>query len=133
MESYGIPKSTMWKIHSLHDGMKAEVIVDGQVALEFEVRNRLRQGCVLAPTLFIVHFNLVIGQWRERCVELELMYCGVGVNVLYKCGGKLVGERTRKPFIARVLELQFADNLAAVGMSKKSTMYGEYSTYMYTE
>ena len=44
-----------------------------------------------------------------------------------------MGERTRKPFIARVPELQFADNLAAVGMSKKSTMYGEYSTYMYTE
>ena len=73
-------------------------------------------------------FHCSLGDWT---VEREMR--GVGVNVLYKCGGKLVGERTRKPFIARVLELQFADNLAAVGMSKKSTMYGEYSTYMYTK
>ena len=35
-------------------------------------------------------------------------------NVSYKCGGKLVGERIRKPFTARVLELQFADDLDAV-------------------
>ena len=75
LESYSVPESLIRMIRSLHDVMKAEVTVDGQVALEFEVRNRLRQGCVLAPTLFIVHFNLVIGQWRERCVELELMYC----------------------------------------------------------
>ena len=49
-------------IRSLHGGMKAEVTVDGQVALEFEVRNVLRQGCVPAPTLFNLSFNLVIGQ-----------------------------------------------------------------------
>ena len=93
--------------------MKAEVTMDGQVALEFEVRNRLRQGCVLAQMLFNLYFNLVIGQWRERCME-------IGVNVLYKCGGKLVGERMRKPFIPRVSKLQFADDLAAVGTSRKS-------------
>ena len=43
-----------------------------------------------------------------------------GVSVLYKCGGKLVGERTRRPFIARVSKLQFADDLAAVGTSRES-------------
>ena len=93
--------------------MKAEVTMDGQVALEFEVRNGLRQGCVLAQMLFNLYFNSVIGQWRERCME-------IGVNVLYKCGGKLVGERMRKPFIPRVSKLQFADDLAAVGTSRKS-------------
>ena len=89
----------------------AEVTVDGQVAPEFEVRNGLRQGCVLAPTLFNLYFNMVIGQWRERCMDF-------GVSVLYKCGGRLVGERTRRPFITRVSELQFADDLAAVGTSE---------------
>ena len=48
--------------------------VDGQVAL---VHIGLRQGCVL--------FNLVIVHGREKCMEF-------GVNILYKCGGKLVGE-----------------------------------------
>jgi len=113
LECYSIPESMLQMIHSLHDGMKAEVTVDGQVALEFEVRNRLRQGCVLAQMLFNLYFNLVIEQWRERCMEF-------GVNVFYKCGRKLVGERTRKPFIPRVSKLQLADDLAAVGMSGKS-------------
>ena len=113
LESYGIPESMLQMIRSLHDGMKAEVTVDGQVAPEFEVRNGLRQGCVLAPTLFNLYFNLVFGQWRERCMEF-------GVSVLYKCGGKLVGERTRKPFIARVSELQIPDDVAAVGTSRDS-------------
>ncbi len=52
LESYGILEPMLQLICSLHDGMKAEVTVDGQVAPEFEVRNGLRQGCVLAPTLF---------------------------------------------------------------------------------
>ncbi len=37
-----------------------------------------------------------------------------GVDVLYKCGGKLVGERKRRPCKERVTELQFAGDLATV-------------------
>ena len=62
LECYTIPESILRMIHSLHGGMKAEVTVDGQVALEFVVCNVLRQGCVPAPTLFNLSFNLVIGQ-----------------------------------------------------------------------
>ena len=29
LESYGVPEAMMWMIRSLHDGMKAEVTVDG--------------------------------------------------------------------------------------------------------
>ena len=46
-----------------------------------------------------------------------------GVSVLYKCGGKLVGERTRRPFIATVSELQFADELARVRESMESAAH----------
>ena len=74
LESYGVPEAMMRMIHCLHDGMKAEVTVDGQVAPEFEVRNGLRQGCVLASTLFNLYFNLVIGQWRDAW-SLESMSC----------------------------------------------------------
>ena len=70
---------------SLHDGIKAEVTVDGQVAPDFEVRNDLRQGCVIAPTLFNLYFGLFIEQWRVKCSEF-------GVESFYKIGGKLVGQ-----------------------------------------
>ncbi len=36
----------------------------------------------------------------------------------YKCGGKLVGERTRRLDKMTVTELQFADDLAAVSTTR---------------
>lgn len=84
---------------------------DGQTAPEFDVCNGLRQGCVIAPNLFNLYFNVVINQWREKCSD-------VGVDILYKCGGKLVGERTRRPCHLRISELLFADDAVAVGANR---------------
>ncbi len=59
-------------IQSLHEGMKAEVTVDGSVTPvyvtpEIEVQNSLRQGCTIAPTLFNLYFPLAI----ESCALLS--------------------------------------------------------------
>ena len=75
-----------------HDGMKAEVTVGGATTPEIQVTNGLMQGCTIAPTLFNLFFNLVIEQWHKRCQRF-------GVEILYKCKGKLVGERTRRPLM----------------------------------
>ena len=112
LEKYSIPPVMVKLIQSLHEGMKAEVHVNGNITPEIEVRNGLRQGCTIAPTLFNLYFNLVVSCWRERCQSC-------GVNILYKCGGKLVGERTTRPSTLRVTELQFADDAAAVGTSRE--------------
>ena len=92
--------------------MKAEVQVNGNTTPEFEVKNGLRQGCTIVPTLFNLYFNLVVSCWRERCQSC-------GVDILYKCGGKLIGERTTRPSVLEVTELQFADDAAAVGISRE--------------
>ena len=113
LKKYGVPHSMLTVIRSLHDGMQAEVTVNGQVAPKFEVCNGLRQGCVIAPTLFNLYFTLVMEQWRGKCSEF-------GVDVLYKCGEKLVGERTRRPSHIRVTELLFADDAVAVGSGRGS-------------
>ncbi len=98
LRKYGVPPTVVSLLRSLHQGMKAEVTMDEQVAPEFEVCNGLRQGCVIAPALFNLYFNLVISQWREKCRDF-------GVDILYKCGGKLIGERTRRPCCIKVSEL----------------------------
>ena len=92
LEKYGIPPLFVRLIQSLHDGMKVEVSVDGATTPVIEVNNGLRQGCTTAPSLFNLYFNLVIEQWRRRRQPF-------GTEVLYKCGGKLVGERTRRPLL----------------------------------
>ena len=109
LKKYGFPSTLVSIIRSLHDGTTAEVTVGGSTTPEIQVTNGLRQGCTIAPTLF----NLfVIGQWRKRCQPF-------GVEILYKCGGKLVGERTRRPLTTTATELQFADDAAFVGSSRE--------------
>ena len=90
LHKYGIPPHLIQLIQSLHEGMKAEVAVGGTICPVIEVNNGLRQGCTIAPSLFNLYFNLVVGAWRSRCQS-------IGVDVLYKFGGKLVGEWMRRP------------------------------------
>ena len=112
LTKYGVPPVLVNIIKSMHEGMKAEVTIDGQVTPEFEVNNGLRQGCTIAPTLFNLYFIMVIACWRERCQSL-------GVDILYKCGGKLIRERTRRPNNTTVNELLFADDTAVVSTTRE--------------
>ena len=84
-------------IRSLHDGMSATVTVGGGRSEPFSVRNGLRQGCTIAPTLFILY----------RCQA-------AGVEVQFKLGGRLVGERTKRPSSFVLSECLFADDAALV-------------------
>jgi hypothetical protein len=91
---------------------KAEVRVDSATTESFEVKNGLRQGCTLAPSLFNLYFGAMVAGWRSRYAD--------GVSVLYKLGRKLVGDRTAKvrPNEVKVTETQFADAAALYSTSR---------------
>jgi len=112
LSKYGVPEKLISLIRSFHDDMQAEISVGDNVA-QVVVSNGLRQGCVLAPTLFVLFFNMVIQCWRDRCQ-------GLGIKLLYKCGGKLVGERTRTPLESWLTEMCFADDVAIMAPTKNS-------------
>ena len=65
LEKYGIPPSLLNIICSLHNGIKAEVTVKGTFTPDFEVRSRLRQGCVIAPSLF--NFTATLSSQSANC------------------------------------------------------------------
>ena len=72
-------------VQSLHNGMLAEVTVNGQMAPEFEGQGRLCD---------IIYPVLCIGDrgWRERvCVE-QMLSTSMGGR---RGGGELVDKRTR--------------------------------------
>ena len=110
-----MPEKMLNVMKSFHEGMHAEVRVGSTVTDRFEVRNGLRQGCTLAPTLFNIYFSAMVADWRNRS-------SGAGVSVLYKHGRKLVGDRTAKSRLSemRVIESQFADDVALYATSRDS-------------
>ena len=63
LAKYGVPDVMIELLRSLHDGMSATVTVGGGRSEPFLVQNGLRQGCTIAPTLFILYFGLVIDSW----------------------------------------------------------------------
>ena len=78
LQKYGVPDMTVDLVRGLHEHVEATVSVAGESA-QIQVSNGLRQGCVLALTLFLLYFNMVMLCWRARCASL-------GVKLLYKCG-----------------------------------------------
>ena len=107
LERCGVPPMMLKIVKSFHEGMEAEVRVGAMLSDSFQVRNGLRQGCTLAPTLQHIYFSAVVKSWRDDCEE-------AGVDVLFKHGRKLVGDRTAKSrlSVTRVHESQIADDAA---------------------
>ena len=107
LKKLGVPPTMLSVIRSFHEGMVAKVRVNGELSEDILVKNGLRQGCTLAPMLFILYFSVVMSQWRSQCPE-------AGVNVRFKIGRKLVGDRTAKSRLSTVTatESQFADDAA---------------------
>ena len=54
---YGCPEKFTTMIEALHAGMMANVSVGGEISESFGVTNVVRQGCVLAPTLFSIFLS----------------------------------------------------------------------------
>ena len=52
LRKYGCPEKFTTMIEALHTGIMTNVRVGGEVSESFSVINEVKQGCVLAPTLF---------------------------------------------------------------------------------
>ena len=49
-------------IRQLHDGMLAQVFADDSLSEQFEVSIGVKQGCVIAPILFVLFFAEMLRQ-----------------------------------------------------------------------
>jgi len=67
LRKYGCPEKFTTMIEILHTGIIANVSVGGEVSVSFTVTTRVKQGCVLAPTLFSTRH----GGWRLHTVQTE--------------------------------------------------------------
>ncbi|VDM02878.1 unnamed protein product [Schistocephalus solidus] len=60
MPKFGCPKRFTKMVRQLHDGMTARDTDNGTVSEAFAVTNGVKQGCVLAPTLFSLMFSAML-------------------------------------------------------------------------
>nr|VZI30057.1 unnamed protein product [Spirometra erinaceieuropaei] len=108
MQKFGCPERFTQMVRQLHDGMMARVTDNGAVSKAFTVTNGVKQGCVLAPTLFSLMFSaMLMDAYRDE---------RPGIRIAYRTDGHLLNQR-RMHFQSRVStttvhELLFADDCA---------------------
>ena len=60
LEDIGCPPKLLSVISSFHNNMKGTVKYDGATSAPFEIHSGVKQGCVLAPTLFSIFFSMML-------------------------------------------------------------------------
>ena len=60
LQKVGCPPKLLGMITSFHDNMKGTVQYNGSSSDSFPISNGVKQGCVLAPTLFGIFFSLLL-------------------------------------------------------------------------
>ena len=108
----GIPPKMVKMIRCFHDGMKARLVI-GSEDEEFPVTNGVKQGCVLAPTLFSFIFSMMLlAAFKES---------DPGIQITYRTDGGIFNKQRLKAKTkvnkALVRDLLYADDCAIVAHS----------------
>ena len=110
LSKVGVPDKMKNVIISLHDGMKAQVAMDGTTSEPFNVTNGTKQGCVLAPLLFAIFFAVML--------KHAFPDSSYGIPLTYRYSGGLFNNQRMKAKtlikMTKVLDLLFADDCALV-------------------
>ena len=104
----GCPPKLQSMIESSRTNMKGTVQFNGSSSRPFDIRSGLKQGCVLAPTLFGIFFALLLRQAFGTSSE--------GICLLTRSDGRLfslgrLGAKT-KVSEALIRDMLFADDAA---------------------
>ena len=111
LETYGCQNDLVNLIREFHDGMTGSVSVGGEASESLKIGHGVKQGCVLAPTLFALYLTAVL-----ETMSLDLLS---GLYIRTRTDGKLYNlarlkscRRTREDCIR---ELLYADDSALLG------------------
>ena len=114
LSKLGCPPRFVQIIRSFHDGMFCRVIENGDASDPFPVSNGVKQGCVLAPTLFSLLF--------AQMLSAALSQTETGVTIRYRTAGDFFNLRRLKAYTkvtrATVWDFLFADDCALAAHSE---------------
>jgi hypothetical protein len=104
MSKFGCPEKFIQMVQQLHDGMMARVLNDGETSAAFPITNGVKQGCVLAPTLFSMVLSATLTDAFQDCTE--------GIGLKFRTDGSLFNLR-RLRAVTKVKETIVRDFLFA--------------------
>ncbi|VDM01297.1 unnamed protein product [Schistocephalus solidus] len=122
MQKFGCPERFTHMVRQLHDGMTARVTDNGAVSEAFAVINGVKQGYVLAPTLFSILFSaMLMDAYRDE---------HPGIRIAYRTDGHLLSSRhmqtTTRVSKTTVHNLLFADNCALKTVTEEDLQRSMY-------
>ena len=111
----GCPPKLLSIIKSFHDEMKGTVVFDGSTSKPFNISSGVKQGCVLAPTLFGIFFAVMLKYAFGDSTE--------GIYLRTRADGKLFNlarlKAKSKTQVKCLREFLFADDAAVTAHSEE--------------
>ena len=118
LQKIGCPPKLQSLIESFHTDTKGTVQFDGSSSEPFEIRNGVKQGCVLAPTLFGIFFGLLLKHAFDTTTE--------GIYLRIRSDGRLfnLARLRAKTKVREVLirDMLFADDAAVVAHTQEELL-----------
>jgi len=108
LEKIGCPPKLRSMVVSFHEDMKGTVVFDGSSSEPFLINSGVKQGCVLAPTLFGIFFSMLLKYAFDSSTD--------GIYIHTRSDGKLfnLARLRARTKVTEVLvrEMLFADDAA---------------------
>ena len=126
LEKIGCPPTLLQLIISFHNNMKATVQFDGSTSDSFDINSGVKQGCVLAPTLFSIYFAVLL--------ENAFKTSPGDVYLKWRTDGSLFNlsrlKASTKTTTSKIRDLLFADDAAIVAHNESTlqSMMNQLST-----
>ena len=108
LQRFGCPNNYISLVRALHEGSSGRVLHQGKLSEEFAITSGLKQGCVLAPTLFALYLAAMMYEIPANNPGVDIRYrLDSGLfNIAKFRSGPLTTTRT-------ITEMQFADDNAS--------------------
>ena len=114
LQKTGCPPKLLQMVTSFHEDMHSTVCFNGGTSEAFPVSSGVKQGCVLAPTLFGIFFSMLLQYAFAECEE--------GIFIRTRTDGKLfnIARLHAKTKVREVLirEMLFADDAVLMSHTK---------------